>query len=82
MTDPTTDDSAAKQEDQFNFNWWVTMLPFMGIICYCIYQYAQDRSNMGPLWWAAAALVVGLGLGSVVANASGTADGGEQPKGN
>jgi hypothetical protein len=80
MTDPTPDDSAAKQEEQFNFNWWVTMLPFLGAICWFIYQWSQDRTNMTWLVYSAIALVVGLVLGSVVASASssGTADGGDK----
>ena len=48
MTDPTPDssESAAKQDEQFNFNWWVTMLPFLGAICWFIFQWSHDRGNM------------------------------------
>jgi hypothetical protein len=72
MTDPTTE-PAVKEEDQHNFNWWVTMIPFLLAICFCIYMWVQDR-NMSWLYWAGAALVAGLVIGSI---ATGTTSGGD-----
>jgi FtsH-binding integral membrane protein len=75
MSDPITEEPAVKEEDQFNFNWWVTMLPFLAAVCWFIFRWSQNRSDGSQLLFAVGALVIGLVIGSIVSANSGTTGG-------
>jgi hypothetical protein len=73
MSDSTPDDTAVKQDEQTDFNWWVTMLPFLALIGWFIYQWSRDFHNLMPLLYAAGALVLGLIVGALVEAGGGNA---------